>query len=108
LEFKGSTDQLFYDLSEKHDLNFPIADLLYSNVSNTFQKSLLSSEYTGERTFQGVKTHHLSLETTGADWQIWIEADGSPLPRRFTITYVNDKGEPQYLAQLDQWSLGGN
>jgi len=56
---------------------------------------------------QGVKTHHLSFESAGTDWQIWIEADSSPLPRRFVVTYVKDKGEPQFMAQLDQWSIGG-
>ena len=67
----------------------------------------ISSEYLGEKMVQGVKTHHLSFGSTGADWQIWIEADATPLPRRFAITYVNTKGEPQYLAQLDRWSMGG-
>ncbi|MGI9571622.1 MAG: DUF2092 domain-containing protein, partial [Desulfobulbia bacterium] len=106
LDFNGSADQLFDHLSEKFGLNFPIADLLYSNAGKTFEENLLSSEYIGERTVQGVRTHQLSFESTGADWQIWIEADRSPLPRRFTINYVNEKGEPQFMAQLDQWSLG--
>ena len=56
---------------------------------------------------KGIKCHQLSFESTGADWQIWIEADATPLPCRFAITYVNDKSEPQFLAQLGRWSIGG-
>jgi hypothetical protein len=108
LDFKGTADQLFDHLSEKYNENFPVADLLYSKVGQTFKENLLSSEYLGERTIQGIRTHQLSFESTGADWQIWIEADRSPLPRRFVITYVTEKSEPHFMAQLDQWSLDVN
>jgi hypothetical protein len=106
LDFKGTTDALLDELADKHQLNLPVADLLFSNVGKALKESIISSEYLGERTVEGVKTHHLSFESTGADWQIWIEADSTPLPRRFAITYVNDKAEPQFLAQLDRWSIG--
>lgn len=106
LGFKGTTDALVDHLDDKYGINLPVADLLFSNIGEALKANIISSEYLGERIVQGVKTHHLSFESTGADWQIWIEADKTPLPRRFAITYVNDKIEPQFLAQLDQWSLG--
>lgn len=106
LDFKGTTDALIDHLDEKYGVNLPVADLLFSNVGDALKGSIISSEYLGERMVQGVRCHHLSFESTGADWQIWIEADATPLPRRFVVTYVNDKGEPQFMAQLDQWSLG--
>ncbi|MDH3581660.1 MAG: DUF2092 domain-containing protein [Hyphomicrobiales bacterium] len=106
LDFKGTTDALIDHLDDKYGINLPVADLLFSNVGEAFKESIISSEYLGERMVQGVRCHHLSFESTGADWQIWIEADATPLPRRFVVTYVNDKGEPQFMAQLDQWSLG--
>ncbi len=107
LDYKGTTDALIDHLDDKYQVNLPIADLLFSNVSDALKEGMISSEYLGERTVQGVKTHHLSFESAGADWQIWIEADATPLPRRFAITYVNTKGEPEFLAQLDRWSIGG-
>ena len=107
LDFKGTTDALLDHLSDNYQVNLPVADLLFSDVGKALKDSIISSEYLGERTVQGVKCHHLSFESTGADWQIWIEADATPLPRRFAVTYVDAKGEPQFLAQLDQWSIGG-
>jgi len=107
LDFKGTTDALIDHLEDKYQVNLPVADLLFSDVRKALEESIISSEYLGTRTVQGVKTHHLSFESTGADWQLWIEADASPLPRRFVVTYINTKGEPQFLAQLDQWSIGG-
>jgi hypothetical protein len=107
LDFKGTTDALIDHLDEKYQANLPVGDLLFSNVKDALKEGIISSEYLGEKMVQGVKTHHLSFESTGADWQIWIEADATPLPRRFAITYVNTEGEPQFLAQLDRWSIGG-
>jgi len=107
LDFKGSTDAMLDHLSEKYKVNLPVGDLLFSDVGKALNETIISSEYIGERMVQGVKTHQLSMESTGADWQIWVEADQTPLPRRFAITYVNDKSEPQFLAQLDRWSIGG-
>jgi hypothetical protein len=107
LEFKGTTDAMLDHLSDKYKVNLPVADLMFSDVSKALKESIISSEYLGIRTVQGVKTHHLSFESAGTDWQIWIEADATPLPRRFVVTYVNDKGEPQFMAQLDRWSIGG-
>jgi hypothetical protein len=108
LDFKGTTDAMLDHLSDKYKVNLPVADLMFSDVSKALKESIISSEYLGTRTVQGVKTHHLSFESAGTDWQIWIEADSSPLPRRFVVTYVNDKGEPQFMAQMDQWSIGGD
>ncbi len=106
LDFKGSTDALLDYLDEKYGIYLPLSDILYSNVADTFKRNIISSEYLGLRTVEGVPCHHLSFESTGSDFQIWIEADETPLPRRFAITYVTQKGEPQFLAHLDQWSIG--
>ncbi|MDA7949293.1 MAG: DUF2092 domain-containing protein [Hyphomicrobiaceae bacterium] len=107
LDFKGNTDALLDHLAEKYDVNLPVADLLFSDVGKALKDTIISSEYIGLRTVQGVECHQLSFESTGADWQIWIEADSTPLPRRFAVTYVTVKGEPQFMAQLDRWSIGG-
>jgi hypothetical protein len=107
LKLSGTTDQLIDELVEKHEVQLPLADLLYSNVNDTFSKDMVSSEYLGLREVDGVPCHHLSFESTGADWQIWIEADATPVPRRFAIDFVTQDHQPQFFAQLDAWSVGG-
>jgi hypothetical protein len=105
LSFEGSTDALLDELSDKYKIYLPVADLLFANIDKALRETIISSEYLGIRTVGGVKCHHLSFESTGADWQIWIEANATPLPRRFAVTYVNEKAEPQFLAQLDRWAI---
>lgn len=106
LEFVGTTDEMLDHLIEKHEVQLPIADLLYSNIDESFRRDLISSEYIGIRMIDGVPCHQLSFESQGADWQIWIEADATPVPRRFVIDYVNSEGQPQFMAQLNAWSIG--
>ena len=48
---------------------------------------------------------HLSFETTGADWQLWLERGDRPLPRRLIVTFVNAPGEPEYLTVITGWEL---
>jgi hypothetical protein len=107
LEIAGTTDQLLDELIQKYKVQMPLADLLYSNINETFSQDLISSEYLGIREVDGVPCHHLSFESKGADWQIWIEADATPVPRRFAIDFVPVDHQPQFLAQLDAWSVGG-
>jgi hypothetical protein len=107
LEFAGDSDKLLDELIDKYEFQIPLADLLYSDVSKALGENIMSSEYIGLRTVDGVPCHQISFESDGADWQLWVEADSTPVPRRFVIDYVTQKGEPQFMAQLDAWSLGG-
>jgi hypothetical protein len=107
LDFAGDTDKLLDELIDKYEFQIPLADLLYSNVSKAIGETLISSEYIGLRRVDGVQCHLISFESEGADWQLWIEADSTPVPRRFVIDYVTAESQPQFMAQLDAWSLGG-
>ena len=108
LEFAGDTNKLLDELIDKYEFEIPLADLLYSDVSQALGENIISSAYIGLRTVDGVRCHQLSFESEGADWQIWVEADSTPVPRRFVIDYVTEENQPQFMAQLDAWSLGGD
>lgn len=103
----GDTNKLLDELTGKYQFEIPLADLLYSDVSKALGENIISSEYIGLRTVDGVQCHQISFESDGADWQLWVEADSTPVPRRFVIDYVTEENRPQFMAQLDAWSLGG-
>ena len=108
LQFTGGIDKLLDELTDKYEFQIPIADLLYSDVAKALGENLISSEYVGPGVVDGVPCHHLSFESEGADWQIWIEADSTPVPRRFVIDYVTEQNQPQFMAQFDAWSIGAD
>ena len=107
LDFAGTTDAMFDHLIKTYDAQLPLADLFYSDLNKTFREDLVSAKYIGLRIVDGVESHQLSFESPGADWQIWIEADSTPVPRRFVIDFVADDNKPQYMARMDAWSIGG-
>lgn len=108
LDFEGTTDAMLDHVIEEYDAQLPLADLLYSNINKTLGEDIVSAEYVGLRMVDGVPCHQLSFESLGADWQIWIEADSTPLPRRFVIDFVADDNKPQFMAQMNAWSIGGD
>jgi hypothetical protein len=107
LDLSGGTDKLLDELIDKYEFQIPLADVLYTDVSKALGENIISSEYIGIRTVDGVPCHLISFESDGADWQLWVEADSTPVPRRFVIDYVTTENQPQFMAQLDAWSLGG-
>jgi hypothetical protein len=107
LDYADNTDKLLDDLVDKYEFQIPLADLLYSDVSKALGENIISSEYIGLRMVDGVPCHLISFESDGADWQMWVEADTTPVPRRFVIDHVIAEHQPQFMAQLDAWSLGG-
>ena len=62
----------------------------------------LTEHRRGLHQVDGKPCHHLAFEQEVVDWQIWIDA-GTPLPRRLTITYKLESGEPQYTVTLRRW-----
>jgi len=107
LDYKGTIDSLLNELIEKHDVQLPLADLLSSDIAKNFKENLVSAEYLGIKVVNGIKCQHLSFESTGADWQIWVQADATPVPRRFAISYVNAPEKPEFLASFSRWSIDG-
>ena len=101
----GTIDETLDYLMENYPINIPIADLLYSDIFTIAKENLLSAVYLGERTIEGDVLDHLSFESTGADWQLWVQHGDRPVPRRLLITFVNTPGEPEYLTIIPEWDF---
>jgi len=107
LDYKGTIDGLLDELLDKHEFQLPLADLVYSDIAKNFKENLISAEYLGIKLVNGIKCNHLSFESAGVDWQIWVQADATPVPRRFAISYLNDAEKPEFLASFSRWSIDG-
>ena len=105
IDVPGSVDAMLDLIQAEYRVNIPVADLLYADLYGRVKDHLLSGVYLGERTIGGEVLDHLSFETTGADWQLWLERGDRPLPRRLIVTFVNAPGEPEYLTVIKEWQL---
>ncbi len=105
VEVQGTVDTMLDLIQADYQVNVPVADLLYDDLYGRVKDSLLSGVDLGERTIGGEVLDHLSFETTGVDWQLWLERGDRPLPRRLVVTFVNAPGEPEYLTVIKEWKL---
>ncbi len=91
-------DGMFDFMEKNYAFNNPMADLLYSKPAKSAKEFLLSGSYVGLRRVEGQACHHLSFESRGADWQIWIKDGADPVPCRLVITSVTKDEQPELIA----------
>ena len=105
IEKPGSLDDAMRFVVKGLHVRLPLGLLLVGTLPAEWAQRLEALNYVERNTLTAVPTDHLVGETENADFQIWIAATGTPLPQRVTVTYWRDEGEPQYRANLIDWSL---
>ncbi len=90
---------------QKFGLDLPLSQLFADNAFANVTSRKHTAIYVGLHRVGGTPCHHLAYSTDDIDWQIWIAADGSPLPRKIVVDYKNRPGRPQYIALLSGWNL---
>ena len=69
-----------------------------------FEKALRARGFATRR-LGDRETEHLLFTQENVNWEIWIDAEGPPLPRKVVITRKNEPGSPQFVAVLGRWDL---
>ncbi|MBP2295805.1 DUF2092 domain-containing protein [Azospirillum rugosum] len=105
LDRPGSVDDAVRYLVQDLQIRLPLALLLVTTLPAELDQRIQALDYVEHDTLTPVPTDHVAGRTEDVDFQVWVAADGTPLPQRITITYKNDEGEPQYRADLTDWTL---
>lgn len=90
---------------ERYNFSVPIADMVYSDLYRILTEKVQSGFLVGRHAVDGIACHHLAFKQDQIDWQIWIEDGPHPVPRKLVITYVGEKGWPQYSARFTRWDF---
>jgi hypothetical protein len=83
----------------------PLADVLYADPYARLMGAVQRGAYLGIHEAAGVACHHLSFEQATVDWQLWIDAGPTPLPRKLVIAYKTEDEVPQYAVTLRRWVI---
>lgn len=102
----GGIDRMLDDVARKYGLTVPLADLLMSDPYRALTARAHSGRYIGRGRVDGVECHHLLFTQEHIDWQIWIQAAGEPVPRKWVIDHKSIVERPQFTAHLNDWKLG--
>ena len=101
-------DELLDFAITEHGLTIPLSDLLYSDAQGTLLENVQAARHLGLHDVGEHKCHHLAFRQEVIDWQLWIDSEGPPVPRKLVITYKDEPGLPQYVSILSDWDLAAS
>jgi hypothetical protein len=101
----GTLDAALDHLTQDLHMRMPLRELFASDLAKTLAPLRRTARWVGAETVAGVATDHVVLRGDDTDLQVWIPSQGDPLPRRIVITYREEEGQPQFRANLTDWTL---
>jgi hypothetical protein len=105
VEKPGSLDQALVYMVRDLRATLPLARMFTTGFPADIDKRVKSVVFVEECSLFDVPTAHVAVRVDEVDMQLWIALGPQPLPRRVVITYRNAPGEPQFRADLYDWSL---
>jgi hypothetical protein len=104
----GALDQAFVHLVRDLGVRVPLAALFASRAGEDMDRRVRSVDYVAKTAVLGAPAHHLAGRTDTVSFQMWIAAEGPPLPQRIVLTYLQAQGQPQFRAEFSAWSLAAD
>jgi len=84
----------------RYGIAFPMADFIQMSAQENLLQNLTDAGYIGTSFIDGVECEHVAARQKDVDWQVWIEKDSTPLPRKLVITTKTDATQPQFTARI--------
>jgi hypothetical protein len=102
----GTNREVLDTIYNKFGISLPLEDLFrWGDGSNADRIKALKSAYeVGTATIDGVETDHFAFREADVDWEVWIQSNGDPLPRKLVIVDRTDPARPTFTSRL-QWQL---
>ncbi len=101
----GTLDDAVKYLVKDLKLRLPLAMLLLSTFPAELEQRVTAADYVELDTITTPVSHHVAARTDAVDFQVWVAAEGNPLPLQVIITYKHEEGQPQFWAEFKNWNL---
>ena len=101
----GTVDDAMNAVRNDIGLDIAGADLIYADPYPGLVSGVTSSSYLGTAFLDGIECHHLAFRENQFDWQLWVKADGKPLPLKYVITTKMMVAAPQYSVRYRDWNI---
>jgi hypothetical protein len=105
VEQPGTLDQALVYMVRDLRATLPLARMFTTGFPVDLDKRATTVAFVEECSLFDVPTDHVAVRSAEVDLQLWIAKGPQPLPRRIIVTYKNAPGEPQFRADLYDWSL---
>ena len=101
----GDIDSVLAYLHDELGVPTPLAELFSKELPDLLARESASARWVDRQSIDGVLCDHLAFRNPEVGLQLWVAAEGDPLPRRVAIVYEAARGRPQFRADLRGWDL---
>lgn len=102
---QGNVDDMLDLMNREYGVAVPTADFLFSDVYKTLSGDVRQGRLVGLSLVGDTLCRHLAFQGEYVDWQIWIDAGSTPLPKKFVVDYKTMEGSPQFSAEFLFWDI---
>lgn len=78
-------------------IDAPMLDFVFNDVAEHFLEDAESVDYFGLSLFRGKTYHQIGIRYPEIDVQVWIAAEGAPLPGKLAISSKWEAGSPRSI-----------
>ena len=101
----GSIDQMMDHMIEAYHLSLPLGDMASGKACEKIDQQVNFGTWVGVNDVLGEPCDHLAFALSSADYQVWVQHTGKPLPRKVVINYRALRGSPEYIAFISDWKF---
>ena len=98
-------DRTLDALAERYDMALPMGDLFYGSAEKALLSDTTTGGYVGTENVGDTPCVHLAFQDIGVDWELWLPAQGEPLPKRFKVVQNERTGQPVVDLTFTAWDL---
>lgn len=103
----GTISELLQQMAARYSVTFPAADLFAWGTPDAPVDLVQEGFYVGPATVDGVAAEHWAYRTADQDWEVWLQAEGDPLPLQISLVDKEDLARPRFSMQLS-WNTGAS
>ena len=101
----ATIDEMLDQVSWRFNLPIPLADMMYSSPFDAVMTDSTVVRFVDVEVMGGLRCDHFAATQETVDWEIWISADGDPLPRKLDIIHKNLEGTPRSQIEFSSVDL---
>jgi hypothetical protein len=101
----SNIDDMLNFIMTKAAINFPSADIMYSDPYAVMTKNLTDAIVVGDSMVSGVEVEHFAYRDPTIDWEIWIAKGEKAVPMRLAMKYKQVERQPRFLVEFADWQL---
>ena len=98
-------DKTIDAIHERYGVILPLADLLYADPAKAILTDSTTGGWVGREELDGRKADHVAFKVESVAWEMWVPADGPPLPLKLVAEFATQKRPRKVEVTFQNWNL---